>query len=140
MEPARARDLFAAARVAVLSTLGPDGAPHAVPVTFAVVAPGAAGGPAGSVVTAVDGKPKRTANLRRLDNLRADPRASLLVQHWDEDWSRLWWVRADGTAGIGEDPAALALLAARYAQYQDTPLGPVVITLRVRRWSGWSAS
>ena len=86
--PAEARGRFAAARVARLATADATGQPHLVPVTFAV---------AGDMVyTAVDAKPKRTTALRRLANVAANPRVSLLVDHYDDDWSRLWWVRADG--------------------------------------------
>ena len=93
MEPADARRRFAAARFARLATVRPDGSPHIVPVVFAVD---------GDVVwTAVDdAKPKRSPRLQRLANLRAEPRCALLVDHEDDDWTRLWWVRADGVAEI----------------------------------------
>lgn len=81
---------FAARRVARLSTVSARGDPHVVPVVFAVV---------GDVVfTAVDAKPKSTRSLRRLANIEAKPRVSMLVDHYEEDWSALWWVRVDGTA------------------------------------------
>ena len=96
------------------------------------------------IVTAVDAKPKRGALLRRLVNIRANPRVSLLVDEYDDDWERLWWVRADGEARIvEEDPGlgrALALLRARYAQYATVALiGPAVV-IEVARWLGWSAA
>ena len=130
-----ARERFAAARVARLATAGRDG-PHVVPIVFAV---------AGDVVYhAVDHKPKRTTALKRLANLEADPRASLLADAYDEDWERLWWVRADGTARVldpGDDEAreAVRLLAERYEQYRSRPPGGPVVAVDVRRWSGWSA-
>ena len=71
----------------------------------------------------------------------ADPRASLLADHYDdEDWTRLWWVRADGTARILDDaPAAIDLLVQKYAQYRERrPAGPV-IALDVQRIKGWEA-
>ncbi|WP_024873855.1 TIGR03668 family PPOX class F420-dependent oxidoreductase [Saccharomonospora piscinae] len=128
-----ARRLFAAARVARLATTGADGAPHLVPVTFAM--------DLGDVVSAVDAKPKSTRALRRLRNIRAHPRVSLLVDHYDDDWSRLWWVRADGHATVTDsDPGAVTALAAKYQQYARTaPAGPV-IRVRVTTWRGWSAS
>ena len=136
MTPDEARSRFALARVARLATVGGDGTPHVVPVTFAIEDD--------RIVTAVDAKPKRGVLLRRLLNIRANPRVSLLVDGYDDDWERLWWVRADGDARIvEEDPglgAALGLLRARYAQYATVALiGPAVV-IEVGRWVGWSAA
>ena len=92
---------FSAAPVAVLATVGSNGAPHLVPVVFAVHDD--------VVYTAVDAKRKTTVRLRRLANIAANPRVSLLVDHYDEDWAHLWWVRADGVAAVhdsGEQMAA----------------------------------
>ena len=86
-----ARERFASARVARLATTGPDG-PHIVPIVFALAGD--------TIYHAVDHKPKRTTALKRLANLRADPRASVLADAYDEDWTRLWWARADGVARI----------------------------------------
>lgn len=134
------RRRFAAARHAVLATSADD-VPHLVPVTFAVL-PAADGGRGRfDVVTAVDHKPKRSTDLRRLRNLRANPRAALLVDAYDDDWDRLWWVRAD-TRGRVDDAGredALDALAARYSPYRRVrPSGPV-LRFVVERWSGWSA-
>ena len=138
MDAAEARARFGAARVAHLATAGLDAVPHVVVVCFALAGD--------TVYTAVDQKPKRTTRLRRLRNLAENPRASVLVDHYDDgDWSRLWWVRADGPArviGVAEPERerAVALLAARYGQYRaDRPAGPVV-EVRVERFSGWSAA
>ena len=136
MTPDAARSRFALARVARLATVGVNRAPHIVPVTFAI--------DGDRIVTAVDAKPKRGAPLRRLANIRADPRVSLLADEYDDDWEKLWWVRADGEARIvAEDPGlgrALALLRARYAQYATVALiGPAVV-IDVGRWVGWSAA
>ena len=92
MDPPEARARFAAARVARLATAGPDGRPHLVPMVFAVEAD--------TVYSAVDAKPKATSRLRRLANIAANPAVALLVDHYDDDWSRLWWVRADGSARL----------------------------------------
>jgi PPOX class probable F420-dependent enzyme len=92
VSPEEARERFAAARVARLATVSADGAPHLVPVAFALLGE--------TVYSVVDDKPKRTLNLRRLENARATGRASLLVDHYEEDWTRLWWVRADGRTRI----------------------------------------
>lgn len=132
-----ARAAFAAARVARLATVDEHGRPHLVPLVFALD---------GDVVfTAVDHKPKRTTALRRLANMRTNPAVALLVDHYDdEDWSVLWWARADGRARIldpGSEQArhGLGLLVSRYRQYaSDAPDGPVV-AIDVERWTGWSA-
>ena len=92
---------------------------------------------------AVDGKPKRSRDLRRLRNLRARPWATVLVYHYEEDWTRLWWARLRGLAEVLEDGdaarRALALLIAKYPQYErDPPAGPVV-AMRLAEWHGWSA-
>ena len=133
---------FAAARVAVLGTIdherGADAAAHLVPVTFALeVTPG---GP--QVVTAVDGKPKRSTALRRLSNVAAHPAVSLLVQHWDEDWPALWWVRADGHAYVDDGAAAVrraaGLLRAKYPQYVGVAVTGPVVVVDVEAWHAWS--
>ncbi|MGQ4517158.1 TIGR03668 family PPOX class F420-dependent oxidoreductase [Streptomyces sp. DW26H14] len=85
-----------AARVLRLATVGPDGTPHLVPATFAWYA----GPAAGRIAIAVDHKPKRHQNLRRLRNIEARPGVCALVDEYSDDWTRLWWVRADGTARV----------------------------------------
>lgn len=138
MTPHQARVRFAAARVARLATVGEDGAPHVVPIVFAL--------DGDRVYHAVDHKPKRTTKLRRLDNIAANPRVALLADEYDDaDWSRLWWVRADGVARVlasedDEARVAVALLAQRYAQYRDTPPAGTVVAIDVKRWRGWSAA
>ena len=85
--------------MARLATAGPDSRPHIVPVTFAV--------DGDAIYSAVDAKPKTTADLRRLRNIAAEPRAAVLTDHYEVDWDRLWWARADGTGPSGQDtPAA----------------------------------
>jgi PPOX class probable F420-dependent enzyme len=136
LEPAEARLRFAAAPVARLATVSPGGAPHIVPVTFAV--------DGDTIYSAVDAKPKTTARLARLRNIMAEPRVAVLADHYDADWGRLWWARADGAAtilaGSAEMAAPLALLARRYPQYRATPPGGPVIRVQVERWTGWAAS
>ena len=133
---AQARQRFAGATVARLATVGPGGRPHLVPITFAV--------DADLIYTAVDAKPKTTTNLRRLRNIRADPRVAVLADHYEADWDRLWWARAEGLASILGAPADLAapleLLAARYPQYRVNPPAGPVIAITVDRWTGWAAS
>lgn len=130
-----ARHRFAASPVARLATVRPDGSPHVVPVVFALE---------GNVVSiAVDHKPKRSTRLQRLANLRAEPRCSLLVDHYDDDWTQLWWVRADGIAEVVDDPdpadAGLRALAREYPAHRDRPPAGPLIRIEVRRWSGWAA-
>ena len=145
LEVADARRRFATVRVARLATVDPDGRPHLVPLTFALGsrARGAGSGPEDHIYSAVDAKPKSSTDLRRLRNIRVNPRVAVLADHYQDDWDGLWWVRADGQAAILDDPAAmapaLALLAGRYPQYRDQPPGGPVISIRVTRWTGWAA-
>lgn len=131
LDPHAARDLFASARVASLATIGPDGRPHLVPVVFSVEGD--------TIVTAVDAKPKTTRALKRLANVQADPRVTLLADHYeDEDWNALWWVRAEGRGEVLDVPAPPSLVN-RYAQYRAMrPQGPV-LAVAVDRWVGWRA-
>jgi PPOX class probable F420-dependent enzyme len=126
---------FTQAPVARLATVAPDGRPHLVPVVFAVDHE--------VVYTAVDAKPKTTLRLRRLANIEGNPRVSLLVDHYAEDWTQLWWVRVDGIAAIHHDGDAMRagrdLLRVKYDQYQSVPLHGPVIAVAIRRWSSWRA-
>jgi PPOX class probable F420-dependent enzyme len=133
--PDDARRRVTDARVARLATVRPEGAPHVVPVTFALVDDD-------RLVTAVDAKPKTTQRLQRLVNVEAEPRVGLLVDHYDEDWQQLWWVRLDGVARVvREEPERSGMiepLLVKYGQYADAPpTGPVVVVdvSRVRYWS-----
>jgi len=132
--PEQARARFASARVATLATLAAGGRPRLVPIAFAL--------DADTLYSVVDQKPKRTPELQRLRDVRADPRVCLLADHYDEDWSSLWWARAEGTARV-LDPAepearrAIDLLAARYPQQRAAG---AVMAVDVARWSGWSAA
>ncbi len=130
---AEVRRRFAVARVAVLGTIGQDAAPHLVPVAFAVH---------GDVIySAVDDKPKRTRALRRLRNVRENPRVALLVEHYEEEWEALWWVRADGHARVldaGDPVAHEAVMALRERYPQQSGAGEV-LAVDVERWTGWAA-
>jgi PPOX class probable F420-dependent enzyme len=125
------------ARVARLATISPAGDPHIVPVCFHL--------DGDRLVTAVDDKPKTTTRLQRLENVRTNGRASVLVDHWSEDWDELWWVRGDGAARVVEDGLELeaihTALAAKYRnQYGiSAPTGPGIV-VDVERWVGWSAA
>jgi PPOX class probable F420-dependent enzyme len=126
---------FGRARVARLATVGVTGAPHLVPVTFALVE--------ATVVMAVDGKPKRTTELQRIRNLRTNRRVTLLVDQYDDDWSRLWWVRVDGDATVLDDDeardAAVEALVGKYWQYAQAPPSGPVVRVAISRVSGWTA-
>jgi PPOX class probable F420-dependent enzyme len=129
------RRLVRDARVGHLATVGADGLPHVVPVCYALVED--------MIYTAVDHKPKRGPRLRRIANIEATGRACLLVDAYDEDWSRLWWVRLDGRArveGSASARAGLDALVSKYEQYADRPPAGPVIVVEVDRWSAWSGS
>lgn len=153
MDRDEARRRVAGARVARLATRTPTGRMDLVPITFAL--------DGDRLVTAVDHKPKTTTQLKRLDNIRANPEVSLLVDEYDDDdWSTLWWVRLRGLAtvvgvgidtGIGaaggliEGPApeavsAVAALVAKYPQYQDKAPAGDVILIDLVGWQWWSAT
>lgn len=134
MSPEEARARFAAARVARLATADAAGRPHLVPIAFAV--------DGDTIYSAVDAKRKRSRALRRLANVRENPAVSLLVDHWEEeDWERLWWVRADGAGRVlgpaePEAERAIGLLRERYPRQREAG---EVLAVDVARWSGWAA-
>ena len=135
MTPAEARARFAAARVARLATADAAGRPHLVPIAFVVAGD--------TIYSAVDAKPKRTRALRRLANVRENPAVSLLVDHWDEDdWDRLWWVRADGEGRVldPEDPEAVRAVELLRGRYPRQQADGAVLAVDVARWSGWTAT
>jgi PPOX class probable F420-dependent enzyme len=136
MDTAEMRRRFAVARVGRLATVRPDGRPHVVPVCFAA--------DGDRVVSIVDDKPKRSARLARLANVRAHPAVSLIVDEYDDDWSRLWWVRADGSAvvvdGGVDHERAVAALGKKYAQYREVRPSGAVLVITVEQWSGWAFS
>jgi PPOX class probable F420-dependent enzyme len=136
MEPGSVRRLLATARSARLATLRPDGGPHLVPICFAL--------DGDTMYSAVDHKRKRSVVLQRLANIEADPRVCVLADHYDEDWTRLWWARADGLARIvavdePEHARAVELLLDRYPQYRDAPALGTAIAVEITRWTGWEA-
>jgi PPOX class probable F420-dependent enzyme len=130
------RQLVENARIAHLATVGDDGQPHLVPVCFVLIEEVA--------YTAVDHKPKRNARLRRLANIEATGRACLLVDEYEDDWSKLWWVRLDCRGQLVHDPGesvrGITALVGKYEQYADRPPAGPVVALDVLRWSGWSAA
>lgn len=136
MDTEAARTYFLTSRVARLATVRPDGTPHLVPICFAL--------DGDTLYSAVDHKPKRSAELQRLANITANPRVTLLADHYAEDWTTLWWVRADGAARIAEVGSdahgrAVELLRERYPQYRDAPALGRAIVVEIDRFTGWSA-
>jgi PPOX class probable F420-dependent enzyme len=133
-----ARQFFAEARVARLATVDGDGHPHLVPIVFVLERE--------TIYSAVDAKPKRSTDLRRLANVAANPAVSVLVDHYDDvDWAVLRWSRADGVGRVlapDHEQARLAvgLLAQKYRQHREHPPDGAVLAIDVRRWSGWSGS
>jgi PPOX class probable F420-dependent enzyme len=133
----QARALAAGARVARLGTLSNTGRVDLVPMTFALVDD--------VMYSAVDHKPKRTTELKRLENVRATPEVSILVDEYDDrDWSTLWWVRLRGLARVVDEgpeyDQGIDALVAKYEQYRSTrPSGPAMM-IELIRWQWWSAS
>lgn len=129
------RQRFVDARVARLATVG-DGVPHLVPIVFAV--------DDDVLYTCVDHKPKRTTKLRRLANIRNNPAVSIVVDHYDDDWDTLWWVRVDGRADVVDAATAagahgIDVLASKYEQYRERRPNGSVIIVRDLTWHHWSA-
>jgi PPOX class probable F420-dependent enzyme len=141
LDAGAARQRFAGARVARLATAGLDGQPHLVPFTFALARDP---GQEDRIYSAVDAKPKSTTDLRRLRNIRANPRVAVLADYYEDDWGALWWARADGRATVLDEAAAMApafaLLAARYPQYREQPPDGPVLCIQVTHWTGWAAA
>jgi len=134
-DEARAR--LAAHDHGVLSTVHAERGVDAVPVVYAVDDDGYVGVPVDRV------KAKASSRLQRERNLEADPRATLLVEHWErDDWSQLWWVRAELRFQVGaadREAALAARLAERYPQYRDQPFERVLV-LHIVGLSGWAAT
>jgi PPOX class probable F420-dependent enzyme len=123
-----------AVRAVRLATVSAGGQPHLVPITFVLEGD--------HLYFAIDHKPKTTAALRRLKNIRDNPRVSVLADFYDDDWSQLWWVRADGHADIWEAGPerehALDLLTAKYPQYAEARPAGAVVAITIDHLSGWS--
>lgn len=134
LEESKCRRLAEGQRVGHLATADNTGKPHLVPVTFVVVAE--------QLAIGIDEKPKRSTNLKRLRNIEENNQVALLWDRYSEEWSELWWVRADGCAEIltsGTDwQAAWSALNAKYEQYEGRVHAGPVISMTVEKWSGWS--
>ena len=137
MDDRQMRAHLSSGRVAHLATITPTGQAHVVPVCYTLQGE--------SLFSAVDFKPKSTIDLARLENVRAHPGVSLVVDHYDdEQWERLWWVRVDGAARVidsgVEHTTALSMLRSKYPQYARRRPTGAVIAVDIRRWTGWAAS
>jgi PPOX class probable F420-dependent enzyme len=120
--PGWARELVVSARVARLGLLDERDRPRVLPVTFAVFED--------ALWTAIDRKPKRSAEPARVRRLRRRPEATLLVDAYFDDWSRLEWVELSGRVSIldaSDAGDAVEALAAKYSQYRtEPPPGPLL--------------
>jgi PPOX class probable F420-dependent enzyme len=130
------RERVRAARVARLATIDPDGRPHLVPIVLALAGE--------RLYSAVDAKPKRSRSLRRVANARERPDVTVLIDHYEDDWSRLWWVSLRGRARVleaGEEAErALGLLVDKYEQYRRELPGRPVLAVDILEWRSWDAS
>lgn len=135
------RELLEQSRSGHLATASAEADPYLVPVVFALHE--------GAVWIAIDEKPKTTLRLRRLRNIEENPRAALLVDQYDEDWSRLWWVLLRGPAEVcwpqtwdaASASAAIVALRARYPQYAEHALEErPLLRLHPARVTAWSAA
>lgn len=135
MDVSECRDLAGTARVARLATLDADGRANLVPFVFAVKDD--------TILGVVDRKPKRTTNLARLANIRRDERVTVLFDHYEEDWNKLWWVRTRGRARVLDDPdevrEVIQELRAKYQQYNMTEIEDIGIAIAVDEWRAWRA-
>jgi PPOX class probable F420-dependent enzyme len=133
MNQEQMRERVESARVARLATVDAAGRPHLVPICFVLEGD--------TLYSGVDEKPKRSKRLKRLENIRRHPEVTVLVDHYEDDWSRLWWVRLDGSATVleagPEREHALELLRAKYEQYRAEPPTDAVIAIRIEAWRGW---
>ncbi|MDQ3672552.1 MAG: TIGR03668 family PPOX class F420-dependent oxidoreductase [Actinomycetota bacterium] len=130
------RERVRTARVARLATTDPDGRPHLVPIVFALAGE--------RLYSAVDAKPKRSRSLRRIANARERPDVTVLIDHYEDDWSRLWWVSLWGRARVleaGEEAErALQLLVDKYEQYRRELPDRPVLAVDILEWRSWDAS
>lgn len=135
LESAEARRRFAASPVLRLATADAEARPHVVPCTFVV-------DETGRIAIGIDSKPKSSGNLRRLRNIAVNQRVSMVADHYADDWTQLWWARADGLATIEQSGPSYAghwdQLRSKYPQYAGQALDGPVIAVAVESWTGWA--
>jgi PPOX class probable F420-dependent enzyme len=139
MDSDEAWDRVRAARVGRMATVRPSNRPHVIPFVFVLVEHG----DDRVAYWAVDHKPKRSTDLQRIRNLQANPAVEFVVDGYEEDWDRLWWVRCSGTARMVDDHVerrdALRVLGDKYPQYAlEPPDGPVV-AIDIETREGWES-
>jgi PPOX class probable F420-dependent enzyme len=123
--------------VARLATIAPDGSPHLVPIVFARHA--------GALWSPIDGKPKAGGRLARVANVAREPRVAVLLDRYEDDWRRLWWIRVEARAALaGGDAGVEAALRAKYPQYRATalyadPAAPALLRIAPLRVTSWAA-
>ena len=118
-------DRAAAERVARLATVDPDGRLHVVPITFVLAGD--------TLYSAVDAKPKRSRTLRRIENARARPDVTVLVDHYEDDWTQLWWLRLRGRARVPDGGEEAERPSPRSRAARSTPRRPRGLGARRRR-------
>ena len=130
--PDRIRSFLTEERRGVMTTIDPDGSPHAVPVVFARAGD--------EIISPIDHKPKTGEVMKRVKNLRRDDRVTLLIDHWDEDWTRVGWLMVRGHATVDEDasPSLMSVLNERYHQYAPDERHDALIRIRPTRLSWWA--
>lgn len=129
------RRLAGEARSARVSTIDADGRPNLVPIVFVLEGD--------TIYSSVDAKPKESPELQRLANVRANPEAiAVLIDHYEEEWTALWWVRLRGRGRVLEEgperERAHSLLRKRYPRYEEMPPQGAVLAVDVTEWRGWS--
>jgi PPOX class probable F420-dependent enzyme len=138
LEPAQVESILARWPVARLVTLGRGGKPEPVPIVFARAA--------GALWSPLDGKPKRGGELARVRNLAADARVAVLIDHYEDDWTKLWWLRLEGRGSVqpaAEHADAVSALREKYRQYERVALfvgEPRLIRVVVERTTSWRAA
>jgi PPOX class probable F420-dependent enzyme len=134
MDPDDMRRRVRDARVGRIATVTEEGRPHVVPFVFAL--------DDDTLYSSVDAKPKKGPDLQRIRNIRANPAVQVVVDHYEEPWEPIWWVRLSGTAEVLEEGSererALRFLRHKYPEYEESPPQGAVIAVRIERWRGWS--
>jgi PPOX class probable F420-dependent enzyme len=134
MDPKEMRRRVAEARVGRIATVTPEGRPHVVPFVFVL--------DGDTLYSSVDEKPKASRDLRRIENMRANPSVEVVVDHYEEPWDAIWWVRIRGRGEVIESgperDRALELLGEKYPEYREMPPQGPVVAVRAGRWRGWS--
>ena len=126
--------LLGSERRAVMSTIVADGSAHSVPVVFALVGD--------ELISPIDHKPKTGEVLRRVKNISRDDRVTLLIDHWDEDWTQLAWLMVRGRATVDTEATLPVMreLNERYEQYENDERHDALIRIRPTRLSWWAWS